>query len=177
MAWDALRMRNTIQLIALLVFHLALVAFASLQAYETWFESPAVCLLLSGLNMRPRYSIKDSCGKLVSLSHFCHLQSRLSTAKGDLSPLMGSSGALPYRRAMCHLLVLVCHGCRRTLPLLRVWVGCVPSWGGRGLSIWSGGPSSTWLAQVRRRKLCINTIKARHISCGRSYINLTSSQL
>jgi hypothetical protein len=35
MAYDALHMRNTIQLLALLIFHAALVVFASLQAYET----------------------------------------------------------------------------------------------------------------------------------------------
>lgn len=34
MAYDALRMRNTIQLVAMLVFHVALIVVAALQAYE-----------------------------------------------------------------------------------------------------------------------------------------------
>jgi hypothetical protein len=38
MAYDALRGRNTIQLLALLIFHAALIVFASLQAYETEYS-------------------------------------------------------------------------------------------------------------------------------------------
>lgn len=35
MAWDALRLRNTIQLGGILIFHAGLIVSASLQAYET----------------------------------------------------------------------------------------------------------------------------------------------
>jgi len=46
MGWDALRQRNTIQLAAILIFHLAMVALSSLQAWETdesLRKSNAVC--------------------------------------------------------------------------------------------------------------------------------------
>jgi hypothetical protein len=65
MAYDALRMRNMIQVFAMLAFHAALIMFASLQAYETSY---------SLLNYPDRHD-GAKCGTAVSTPHPLYVSS------------------------------------------------------------------------------------------------------
>jgi hypothetical protein len=108
MAYDALHMRNTIQLLALLIFHAALVVFASLQAYET------------------DYSLTNAgdCGELVR--PLAPVPAPPLTAAAVVRGALGERRGLRHRDPVHHLRRVARDDRVRSRALLRVRLGDLP---------------------------------------------------